>query len=366
MASPEQKLTDDEKFKLLEFYKENRELWVSHGVPKTLKIVKKDELVAEFQGKFTIEALERTFHSLKAGFTRESKRYGDGNEPKKTWKFYKKMLFLKEEAKITRVQFTTAERETVIDFYQSNPPLWNHGIEAYRNRDIRRSLLEKLRESLDEKFTEEDIKKEWNALLTRYRKERQLEKASRSSGAGIDDIYDSKWEHFHQIEFLESTPEADIALSTLDKPLDETPPASKKSKTSSESDARAALYNALAKSFEEPSKISKSKVDENSLSERAALFGKTVADNLLQCDPKDWTLIKKKIFDLFFDYEQGNLTAKKSGGGYQSFVPTNPPFQEFPWFNQQNYSQNNQAMRSHTPNHDPFSPFSPTNSNCSG
>ena len=269
MASPEQKLTDDEKFKLLEFYKENRELWVSHGVPKTLNIVKKDELVAEFQGKFTIEALERTFHSLKAGFTRESKKYGDENEPKKPWKFYKKMLFLKEEAKIARVQFTTAERETVIDFYQSNPPLWNHGIEAYRNRDIRKSLLEKLRESLDEKFTEEDIKKEWNALLTRYRKERQLEKASRSSEAGIDDIYDSKWEHehFHKMEFLESTPEADIALSTLDKPLNETPPASKKSKTSSESDARAALYNTLAKSFEEPSKTSKSKVNENSLLE---------------------------------------------------------------------------------------------------
>ena len=209
------------------------------------------------------------------------------------------MLFLKEEAKITRVQFTTAERETVIDFYQSNPPLWNHGIEAYRNRDIRRSLLEKLRESLDEKFTEEDIKKECNALLTRYRKERQLEKASRLSGARLDDIYDAKWEHFHQMEFLESTPEADIALSTLDESLDETPPAAKKSKTSKESDARAALYNALAKSFEEPSKNSKSKVDENSLSERAALFGKTVADNLLQCDPKDWTLIKKKSLTFF-------------------------------------------------------------------
>ena len=99
MASPEQKLTDDEKFKLLEFYKENRELWVSHGVPKTLKIVKKDELVAEFQGKFTIEALERTFHSLKAGFTRESKKYGDGNEPKKTMEILQKNAFFKRRGK---------------------------------------------------------------------------------------------------------------------------------------------------------------------------------------------------------------------------------------------------------------------------
>ena len=67
---------------------------------------------------------------------------------------------------------------------------------------------------MDEKFTEEEIKKEWNALLTWYRKERQSEKASRSR---IDDIYDSNWEHFNQMEFLETTPEANIALSTLDK-----------------------------------------------------------------------------------------------------------------------------------------------------
>ena len=31
---------------------------------------------------------------------------------------------------------------------------------------------------------------------------------------------------------------------------------------------------------------------------------------------KTWTLIKKKIFDLFFDYEQGNLTPRS--------IPTTP------------------------------------------
>ena len=48
------------------------------------------------------------------------------------------------------------------------------------------------------------------------------------------------------------------------------------------------------------------------VAERANLFGKTVADNLLQGDPKDRTLIKKKTFDLFFDYEQGNLTPRST------------------------------------------------------
>ena len=98
-------------------------------------------------------------------------------------------------------------------------------------------------------------------------------------------------------------------MRTLDK-CEITLPAPKKSKVSQESDGRAALHIALAKSFDEPNaaqlNTSESKKGENSLTERANLFGKTVADNLLQCDPKDWTL------DLFFDYEQGDLTPRST------------------------------------------------------
>jgi len=40
------------------------------------------------------------------------------------------------------------------------------------------------------------------------------------------------------------------------------------------------------------------------LEKRSELFGKMVADNFLQCDPKDWITLKKKVLHLFFDYEQ--------------------------------------------------------------
>lgn len=40
------------------------------------------------------------------------------------------------------------------------------------------------------------------------------------------------------------------------------------------------------------------------MEERAEPFGKMVADSLLQCDPKDWIILKKKVMDMFFDYEQ--------------------------------------------------------------
>ena len=310
------------------------------------------------------------------------------------------MLFLKEEPKTTRVSFTTEERETLITFYHTNPPLWNHGLADYRDRNIRRALIQKLCEDLDDKFTEEDIKKEWNVLLTRYRKERQAKKTSRSSGAGVDDVFNSSWEHFEHMAFLETTPETDSAMSTLDKSDDTTPPAPKKSKSSQESEARAALYTALAKSFEKPTSpppsSSELKEDGNNFMERANLFGKTVAHNLLQCDPKDWTPIKKKIFDLFFDYEQGNLTSRNNSAtpfnsfnysqpnatAYQNLgytghqTPAQPQnnqsssgFQDYGGFNHQMqplHRNNSQVQSPQIPYQDPYAPFSPTNSNTSG
>ena len=87
----------------------------------------------------------------------------------------------------------------------------------------------------------------------------------------------------------------------------------KKAKSSQESDAKAALWTALANSINSQTSSLQANIagtqekSENTLAERAKLFGEIVADNLLQCDPKDWTMLKKKIFDLFYDYEQGIL-----------------------------------------------------------
>ena len=179
------------------------------------------------------------------------------------------MLFLKNESKTSKVAFTSEERKTLITFYQINPALWNHGMTEYRDRNIRRALIQKLCEEFDEKFTEDEIKREWNVLSTSYRCKRQAEKVAGSSGVGIDDVFDPNWEHFQQMAFLKSTPETNSPLSTLDK-CEITPPALKNSKASQKSDARAALYIALAKSFDKPTapqpNTSESRKDENRLS----------------------------------------------------------------------------------------------------
>ena len=73
---------------------------------------------------------------------------------------------------------------------------------------------------------------------------------------------------------------------------------------------------AFSKSFEIPitpqPSTSEVKKSENVFAGRANLFGKAVADNLLPCDLKDWTLIKKKMFDICFDYEQRNLNSRST------------------------------------------------------
>ena len=57
----------------------------------------------------------------------------------------------KEEKTNTKVAFTSEERKTLIAFYQNNPALWNLGMLDNRNRNIRRLLIQTLREEFDEK-----------------------------------------------------------------------------------------------------------------------------------------------------------------------------------------------------------------------
>ena len=66
------KLTDKEKFKPNEFYRENSELWDKEKKKKTLK---KEELVEQFDRIFSIEILEKAFHALRVSFLTEHKKH---------------------------------------------------------------------------------------------------------------------------------------------------------------------------------------------------------------------------------------------------------------------------------------------------
>ena len=71
-------MTAVEKLKLIDFYRENPDLWATNqGVSRTKKLIKREELVKEFDRKFSIEILEKVFHGLRASYLREHKTYKD-------------------------------------------------------------------------------------------------------------------------------------------------------------------------------------------------------------------------------------------------------------------------------------------------
>ena len=58
------------------------------------------------------------------------------------------------------------------------------------------------------------------------------------------------------------------------------------------------------------------------MTDRANLFGKVVADSLLQYDPKEWVYLKKKVVDVFYDFEQQKAATAKPCQGYTATYGT--------------------------------------------
>ena len=140
------KLADKEKFRLIEIYKENSELWVTQGLTGSQKALKKEELGEQFDRKLSMEILEKAFQALRASFLRQHKKYYDKFEKENCWTKVGNSTnaFFKNKLKTSKVAFTSEKCETLITFYQTNPALWNHGMIEYRDRNIPRALIQKL------------------------------------------------------------------------------------------------------------------------------------------------------------------------------------------------------------------------------
>ena len=105
MSSQEEhsKLTDEEKLKLIELYKENSELWVTQGITRSQKALKKEELVEEFDRKFLTEILGKAFYAVRPSFLREHKNYQKEEKlPNKGWQFYESLFFWKTSHRLVK------------------------------------------------------------------------------------------------------------------------------------------------------------------------------------------------------------------------------------------------------------------------
>jgi len=157
-------------------------------------------------------------------------------------------------------------------------------------------------------------------LQTVYKGEKAREEGSRVSSSGSCDVYVSTWELFTQMEFLEVTDDVDTSYTSLDGTGHSQPPKKIEKQTrTAEEDAKTELWKSLAASLK-PQAAPQQNTVKSELSECANLFGKIVADLLLQYDPKDWSYLKKKVMDVFYDFEQQKSTDRSN---YQC-APINP------------------------------------------
>jgi len=190
------KLSDEEKKTLIKFYKENPALWNSNDPyykNKVQRSLVKIKLTTLFEDKYSEDVLEKTFHSLRTSMLREVKKLDNGIAPKKTWKFFEDMDFLRGDLnKKKGVQFEADEIERIIDFYRENASLWNHHLGEYRDRNLREALLNKLVVEFNEKFTMADLKQQWHNLITTYKREKQRMDSSKLSGSGTSEVYVSQ------------------------------------------------------------------------------------------------------------------------------------------------------------------------------
>ena len=91
------RLSDKEKITLIEFYKNNPVLWDNdnpyHKNDKAKEPIRL-KLQELFNCPYTVESLEKVFHSLRSSMLREVKRNEGADVPSSKWKFYSHMEFI--------------------------------------------------------------------------------------------------------------------------------------------------------------------------------------------------------------------------------------------------------------------------------
>ena len=186
----------------------------------------------------------------------------------------------------------------------------------YRDRNLCEVLLDKLAVEFNGKFTVADFKQQWHNLITTYKREKQRVDCSKSSGSGTTEVYVSNWEYFTSMHFIDVTSDIDVSHTLLGESR---VPQSKKRKSSAKEDeqtAKAELWKTLTTQLSQGCSLNSHTVSNlnakqgaTQQEDRAYVFGRTIADSLLLCDAKDWPRLKKKIMDIFFEYEEQKLTS---------------------------------------------------------
>ena len=144
---------------------------------KLLKKAKKEQketalkdLQEHFDFNYTSDELVGVWKSLRACMLREVKRIGKDTASSQ-WKYFNQMQFLRPSIERSKPEWSDNEKHSLINFYNTNPSLWNHHLKDYHDRARRQVLLQQLAEQLAGKYTKKEIVTTWNNIKTYFDRE---------------------------------------------------------------------------------------------------------------------------------------------------------------------------------------------------
>ena len=140
------RLDKNQRLRLIEFYSRNPVLWdTSIKLSRKSFQEQRDDAMSKLEEAFSCcnfssAELVAVWKSLRASMLREVKKENESDDYRSQWKFYKPMLFIKpalDRLNNRAAEWSDQERRAVINFFQQHPPLWNHKLKDYHDKQRR-------------------------------------------------------------------------------------------------------------------------------------------------------------------------------------------------------------------------------------
>ncbi|XP_048583557.1 uncharacterized protein LOC125563018 [Nematostella vectensis] len=218
------------------------------------------------------------------------------------WPYWDDLNFLRaslaQNTDEDTLAWTAGDTDTFILFYQTNESLWNHNIPEYhtnRNKDL---LFNCLIKELKYRYTKQDVEIKWKSLLKFYRQEH--EKAQhKPSGWGTDEVYQSSWEFYTQLQFANSVcDDTDDTIDTITGPST----AKKRKKERDDIEVnKLELFKEAVVTIQAP---------------LPPTIGRYVGVTLSKLSPSIFRRAKRCISDMLFDFEEKDEMEKANNASF--------------------------------------------------
>ena len=240
----------------------------------------------------------------------------------------------KKQREVPKYSWTSEAAEAMIKEWETRPLLFDCSHPQYHMKDKRRVAVEQIHQKLTSAYeinpvpSNDDIVKKMNSLRTYFNAERNKEQASKGTGKGADEIYETSWQYFEQLQFLNDNVAQRTTHSNIRKldkevaqPHASQPHASRKSRMK-ESDSSEKLAETVIDYLKRPK--------ENILSPQTIkkspgmLFGEIVAeifDEIPQGYHRD--MMKMEVMRVMYDTK---YRSQYPPGDYTLSVQTRMPY----------------------------------------